>query len=639
MQTDLFQAIYYLSEEHYLDFELNDELSERILTRYLKLLDSNKEYFYASDIEKFRRYQFDIDDHLSNANLDLGFAIYTFFRQRVKEREVYVNNLLSQEFDFSLEEAYSLDGEGRAWANSVAELNNLWRKKVKNQALIQQFSDTPKDQINKNISKAYANISNIVWQNKPEEVFELYLNALTQEIGPHTQYMSRVTAENFRIQMSLSLEGIGASLTSDSTYTVVNKIMPGGPADKSGLLKAEDKIIGVGQSFDGIEDVTGWRLMDVVQKIRGKKGTNVFLKKFNGGDVSSTPETISITRDVIQLEDNAAKLEFQKVQNKVFAIIELPLFYANYRVRSTLPNTSNDVRLLIEKAKEEENLAGIILDLRNNGGGYLGEAIKLTGLFIDKGPVVQIKESGYTPHILKDTDSGTVYDGPLAVLVNQNSASASEIFAAAIQDYGRGLVIGERTFGKGTVQEVKALSSPEAGKAQSNIKLTIQQFFRINGGSTQVKGVTPDIKLSIGDRGSYGERELDNALPWSKIGHAEYNANTIIGIQSLNNWHRARAKISPAFNYLRASNKLQKENTQITVVPLNKKSRKKWNTMREAQRLNIVNQYRESLNLNPITKDSLSKITDDLPDKDKHWDRIYQRESALILNDYINTLH
>jgi len=405
----------------------------------------------------------------------------------IKEREKFAHDLLDKQLDFTLDEVYVLDGEKRDWVNSDSEMNELWRKKVKNQILIQQFSNTPEADIRQNIKDSYTNVSNIVWQNKPEEVFELYLNALTQEIGPHTQYMSRVTAENFRIQMSLSLEGIGASLTSDNAYTVVSKILPGGPADKSGLLKAEDKIIAVGQSSDDIKDVTGWRLMDVVKQIRGKKGTEVFLKKFNGGDVSSAPETISITRDVIQLEDNAAKLEYQEVNGRTFAVIELPLFYANYRAFSTLPNTSNDVRLLIEKAQKEKNIAGVIIDLRNNGGGYLGEAIKLTGLFIDEGPVVQVKATGYAPKILSDDDAGTAYDGPLAVLVNQNSASASEIFAGAIQDYGRGIIIGERTFGKGTVQEVKPLSKPEKGKAQSTIKLTIQQFFRINGDSTQVR--------------------------------------------------------------------------------------------------------------------------------------------------------
>jgi len=451
--------------------------------------------------------------------------------------------------------------------------------------------------------------------------------------------MSRVTAENFKIQMSLSLEGIGASLQSDNNYTVVRSIIAGGPADKAGELGNDDKIIGVGQSLDSIEDVTGWRLMDVVKQIRGEKGSTVYLKKYTDGDVSSVPEVISIVRDVIQLEDNAAKLEYQKVDNRTFAVIELPLFYANYKVRSHEPKTSSDVRKLLVKAQEEHDVDGVIIDLRGNGGGYLGEAIDLTGLFIDEGPVVQVQSADSSTYTLEDDDSGVAYEGPLAVLVDQYSASASEIFAAAIQDYGRGIVIGKRTFGKGTVQEVKPLAKAQKNNASSTIKFTTQQFFRINGDSTQLKGVTPDVEIDSGDRDEYGESKLDKALPWSKISKAEYKQQYVPSLLALNEMHLSRSSQSAAFKFLKANAELQEKSLNLKSVPLNKIQRQNWNELRENNRVGLLNEYRKTLKLKPVTKESIKDSNKDLPDEDQHWDRIYQRESALILNDFIKINH
>jgi len=515
-------------------------------------------------------------------------------------------------------------------------MNNLWRKKIKNQILIQQLSEADKNDIRENIRKTHTNRKNIVWQTKPEEVFELFLNAFTKEFGPHTQYMSRATAENFRIQMSLSLEGIGATLQNDNNYTIVRKIVGGGPADKAGELKSDDKIIGVGQTLDSIEDVTGWRLMDVVNQIRGKKGSTVYLKRFIGGDISSKPDVISIVRDVIQLKDSAAKIEYQKIKDRTFAVVELPLFYANYKDKSKGLTTSNDVRKLLLTAQKEHDIDGVIIDLRGNGGGYLPEAINLTGLFIDKGPVVQVQSKGEDADVYRDTQPGAVYDGPLAVLVDQNSASASEIFAAAIQDYGRGIVIGERTFGKGTVQEVKPLTRPQKNKASSTLKFTTQQFFRINGESTQVRGVTPDIELDIGNRGEYGEGKLDKALPWSKISEAEYDRSKIPGIIALNEMHLSRSSASPAFKFLKANSQLQENSLNVKAVHLNKSKRQEWNDNLELSRLNLINEYRKTLGLKSVNKDTIKDSNKDLPYEDKHWDRIYQNESALILNDFLD---
>jgi len=587
-------------------------------------------------VKEFKKYEFQIDDQFKNGNLGLGFVIYIYYRERVKEREKYVHELLSKKLDFNKDEFYTIDRADSEWPNSEQEMNNLWRKKIKNQILVQQLSEENQDKVYENIEKAHTNRTNIIWQTKPEEVFELFLNAFTKEFGPHTQYMSRTTAENFRIQMSLSLEGIGATLQNDNSYTIVRKIVGGGPADKAGELKADDKIIGVGQTKDSIEDVTGWRLMDVVSQIRGKKGTTVYLKRFIDGDISSKPDVISIVRDVIQLQDSAAKIEYQKVKDRTFAVIELPLFYANYKDKSKGLTTSSDVKKLLLNAQKEHDIDGVIIDLRGNGGGYLPEAINLTGLFIDKGPVVQVQSKDESADIYRDTKSGTVFDGPLAVLVDQNSASASEIFAAAIQDYGRGIVIGERTFGKGTVQEVKPLTRPQKNKASSTLKFTTQQFFRINGESTQVRGVTPDIELDIGNRGGYGEGKLDKALPWSQIDEAKYNHRKVPGILALHEMHLSRSSKSPAFKFLKANSKLQENSSNVKVVHLNKSKRQEWNNSLEKNRLNIINEYRKALRLKPVNKDTIKDSNKDLPDEDKHWDRIYQKESALILNDFLD---
>jgi carboxyl-terminal processing protease len=637
MQTDLYQTIRYLWKYHYKRLELDDELSSKILNRYLDMLDSNRQYFYAKDIEYFKQYEFKIDDQFKRGNPELGFAIYKVFRERIKERAEFVEKLLENNFDFSLVEYFEIDRSEKAWPNSIEEMNDLWRKRIKNQFLIQSLANTPDADIRKSLINTHNNRYKIIWQNKPEQVFEVFLNAYTQEVGPHTQYMSRLTAENFKIQMSLSLEGIGASLQNEDDFTVIRKIIAGGPADKSGLLNVNDKIIGVGQRSGLIEDVTGWNLMDVVKQIRGRKGSSVFLKVIPEGDLSAAPEIIEIVRDVIQLEDKEAKLEYQTVKDRTFAVIEIPLFYANHSRNNA--TTSSDVRDLIRKAEKERNISGVIIDLRGNGGGYLTEAINLTGLFIDSGPVVQVQSSTQKSKTLRDTDSGVAYEGPLAVLVDEYSASASEIFAAAIQDYGRGIVIGNKTFGKGTVQTTQPLEDADDSRASSTIKFTIQQFFRINGDSTQIKGVTPDVVLNVGDLSANGEEQLDNALPWTQMSPTRrYSPPEAIDWSELNARHLKRVQYSPAFQFLKAENALQNENLKLKQVPLNKEERRKWAEQREADRLSLLNIYRNSLNLRPVNSESLKDSNRDLPGQDKHWDRVFQKESALIFNDYLDVL-
>jgi carboxyl-terminal processing protease len=642
MQSDLHRSIIYLNRHHYNKIELDDALSSQILTRYLKSIDPNRHYFYSSDIELFKKFEYQIDDQFKAGQLQLGFEIYKILRTRVKEREEYASQLLSKGFNFDIEEEYILDRAESTWIKTPEEMNDVWRKSIKNSVITQMLEGTSEEKIRETLEKRYARNTHIIWQTKPEEIFEIFFNAYMKEIGPHTQYMSRVTAENFNIHMSLSLEGIGASLQSENDYTIVRKIIVGGPANKDGQLKVDDKIVGVGQSQENIEDVTGWRLMDVVKQIRGKKGTTVFLKTISSGSAGSPPKVISIVRDVINLEDNAAKLEYQIIDDKNFAVIEVPSFYAKRNREKSgkmnIVSTSKDVQKLIIKAQESGKVDGLILDLRGNGGGYLTEAINLTGLFIDEGPVVQVQDPKQKPEQLNDDDSGTAYDGPLAVLVDKSSASASEIFAGAIKDYGRGIIIGERTFGKGTVQTTQPLESKRSNNsASSTIKFTIQQFFRVNGESTQVKGVEPDITFNLGViDDDFGEGSLDNALPWAQISPAIYSTQKVNKISALTQRHLSRTKTNPAFAFLQNTNNIRDKNKEVKSVPLARESRKAWFNERESERVTMLNKYRQSLKLEPITSETLQDSDKDLPNGDKHWDRVLQKEAAYILSDFIS---
>ncbi|MCL4166518.1 UNVERIFIED_CONTAM: hypothetical protein GTU68_047788, partial [Idotea baltica] len=398
------------------------------------------------------------------------------------ERTEMALNLIKQDFDFTVNESINIDRESLQWAQDE-EIENRWYKRIKNDTLQQIMAETELDEIRSNLANRYQRQRDVTFQLKADEVFEWFMNAYARELGPHTQYMSHVTSENFRINMSLSLEGIGAALQTEQDYTVINRLIPGGPAELSGAIDPEDKIVAVGQANEEKVNVIGWRLMDVVQMIRGDKGTIVSLDVIKNDSAPGTPpETIKLTRDVIQLEDQAAKLT-------------IPSFYSNSGIASNggakYTATTHDVRKLLEQV-EESNSEGVIIDLRGNGGGYLNEAISLTGLFIPQGPVVQVVQSNRKRQVLNDDDRSVAYDGPMVVMIDRYSASASEIFAAALQDYGRALIIGERSFGKGTVQRVAPLRYGNNVTHESQVKLTTAKFFRINGGSTQYEGVMPD---------------------------------------------------------------------------------------------------------------------------------------------------
>ena len=529
-------ATKFLANWHYKDTRLDDELSEMIFDGYLDLLDPNYSFFLATDIETFAPYRLNLDDALQHSDPTPAYEMFNIYVQRVKERVAFAREQLKQPMDFTIDENYIWDRSDIKWAKTEAELDEFWRLRVKNDYLRLRLTDKEDEAILETLDDRYENLDRRISELNSDDIFQFFMNAFAQSIEPHTAYMSPRRSENFEISMRLSLEGIGALLGRENEYTSIASVVPGGPADKEGHLKAGDKVLAVGQGKDGkMEDVVGWRVDDVVDLIRGPKHTIVRLEVLHEDTGLNGPtEVIEIVRDEVKLEEQAAQSRIIEVPGEneevvKVGVIDLPVFYLDFTGRAkNLPDyrsSTRDVRRLIDEMKAE-GIEGLIIDLRNNGGGSLLEATTLTGLFIDEGPVVQVRNSSGRISTEEDTDPGMAWDGPLAVLVNRYSASASEIFAAAIQDYGRGLVIGETTFGKGTVQNLVDLDDyapPSDEGKMGQLKITMAQFFRVNGGSTQNRGVVPDIQFpSAGDPEEYGERSLDNALPWTSIPTANY---------------------------------------------------------------------------------------------------------------------
>jgi carboxyl-terminal processing protease len=532
-------ATRFLTNYHYKRTRLDDELSSHIFDSYLELLDPNRIYFLRSDVETFERYRLGMDDALRHSDLQSAYEVFNVYRDRVQQRVDYARKRVKEPFDFTVDEYYQFDREGEPWAADTAELDELWRKRVKNDYLRLLLTDKEPEAIVETLVERYDNLERRIRELNNEDVFQFFMNAFAQSIEPHTAYLSPRSSENFEISMKLSLEGIGALLGRENEYTLISSIVPGGPADQDGRLKAGDRITAVGQGSDGkMVDVIGWRIDDVVELIRGPKDTVVRLAILPEDEsVSGPTTTIEIVRNEVKLEEQAAKSEIIEVpveggeEGKVMkvGVIDLPVFYLDFNGRAqNLPDyrsSTRDVQRLIGELRDQ-GVQGIVVDLRNNGGGSLLEATTLTGLFIDKGPVVQVRNSSGRISLEEDVEPGMAWEGPLAVLVNRYSASASEIFAAAIQDYGRGVVIGEPTFGKGTVQSLLDLDdyAPADKPGMGQLKITMAQFFRVNGGSTQNRGVVPDIRFpSAGDPEEYGERSLDNALPWTSIDAARYD--------------------------------------------------------------------------------------------------------------------
>lgn len=517
---------YILDNNHYRKIDLNDSLSSAILDSYLKNLDNNKSYFLASDIQSFEKYRLVIDDMTKKEDVTVAFDIYNVFIRRSKERMDYVlNHLVNQNFDYSSDEYYETEREKEPWPKSKEELNEIWRKIIKSQALSLKLANKGEQEIKETLKKRYERFAKTLSQFNSEDVFGVYMNSITSSYDPHTDYLSPKASELFKQSMSLSLEGIGAQLQNDNDFTKIVKILPGGPAEKSDKIHVNDLITGVAQGATGeMVDVVGWRIDEVVKLIKGPKGTTVriqFLPAATG--VNGPSSEITLVRDKIKLEDQSAKKQVinyqQNGRDVKLGVISLPSFYMDFEAYQKgdpeYRSTTRDVRRLIQEL-QKEGVDGVVMDLRNNGGGSLAEAIDLTGLFIKNGPVVQVKSSNNQIQVFEDEDQKVVYTGPLVVLTNRFSASASEIFAGAIQDYQRGVIVGESTFGKGTVQTVLDLHRFINDKEPvGELKLTFQKFYRVAGSSTQHKGVIPDIKLpSALEVDQYGESSYPSALPW-----------------------------------------------------------------------------------------------------------------------------
>ena len=642
-------ALKVINQHHYKRHHLDDDMSDAILERYLDMLDPNRSFFTVKDIERFKKYENTLDDALIHADLEPAFKIFKQFRKRVDERIAYALSQLDKKFDFTRNEQYRFDRSEAQWPRNKNEQNEIWRKRVKNDILALRLTNKDKKDIKQTLKKRYEGIRRRTHQLASEDVFQSFLNSYTLSLEPHTAYMSPRVSENFDISMRLSLEGIGAVLRTDNEYTLVQRIIPGGPAYQSEKLHAGDRIVGVGQNRRGeIVDVIGWRLQDVVELIRGPKGSVVRLRILPEGDGPTS--VLTLTRNKIKLEDQAAKSSIIEGLDGMgslrIGVIELPAFYRDFRGHSRgvkdYRSTTRDVRRLLAEL-EKKNVDGILIDLRQNGGGSLIEATGLTGLFIPEGPVVQIKNAAGNIEIEQDPDPSLIYKGPLAVLVDSSSASASEIFAGAIQDYKRGIIVGEPTFGKGTVQTLVDLNRyiKNGDNKLGRLRLTMAQFFRINGGSTQFKGVVPDIIFpSASKPNDLGERSLENALPWSRIDAADYTPTNLANIALYREQHKQRIANDPGFRYLTEEALLLQEIRDLDMVTLVEKQRKlEWDN-REKQRKEMKKRYRVAMGLPPLPENSDEKKEkhegNGLYDEDDdHSKKIMLNEAAKILADYI----
>ncbi len=632
---------------HYEHQRLDDKLSSRVLDILLDDIDSTRSYLLAADVKEFEQYRYSLDEALNRGDMRPAFIIFNRFQQRVSERLSFLLNELhskAADYHFDTDERLDLDREKAPWATTSAELDDLWRKRLKNSILNLKMAGKEKDAIIELLSKRYQNQLNRVHQSQSEDAYQTFMNAVTRAFDPHTQYFSPRNTENFNINMSLSLQGIGAVLQTEDEHTKVVRLVPAGPAAKAGNLQPADKIIGVGQAEGDIVDVIGWRLDEVVELIRGPKSTTVRLEILPANSSGTDSKIISIVRDEVKLEEQSAQKDVIEVKDgdvtHKIGVIDIPTFYIDFQGRMEnkpdYKSTTRDVTVLINELKEE-GIDGLIIDLRNNGGGSLEEAITLTGLFIPQGPVVQVRSTHGRVEVLPDQDPSVLYDGPITVLVNRLSASASEIFAGAIQDYGRGLIVGGQTFGKGTVQSLRPLRSGQ-------LKITQAKFYRVSGDSTQHQGVIPDILFpSLFDKEKIGESALEEALPWDTIRPAEYNSNKGIAatLPALRQLHQTRIEHNPDFRFLREQKALITELRQQTQVSLNEKVREQERKANDDKRLKLENERRKAKGM-PLLTSIDDEESDNAADAEKKDDKKPEEDDALlieaghILVDYMN---
>ncbi len=614
------ELIEQLEENHYSKLPYDDKLSAQHLDAYIDALDGGKMFFTAQDIAEFQKYRTTMDDQLPEGNLEAGFNIFNRFQERLETRLHSLIDSMPERvaaMDFTLDESYDLDFEDREWASTSAELDDRWRKHLKNQVLSLRLADKEASEIPETLAKRYQNQLHRVEQYNNQDVFQIYANALTELYDPHTNYFSPRRSENFNINMRLSLEGIGAVLQAEDEYTKVARLVAKGPADKQGELKPSDRIVGVGQDENGeIVDVIGWRLDDVVDLIRGPKGSTVRLQVIPAkAPATDARKLITIVRNEVKLEEQAAQkkiLEIPNGENTLkIGVIDIPAFYIDFeamrRGDDEYKSTTRDVSKLLAELQEED-IDGLVIDLRNNGGGSLQEANELTGLFIEYGPTVQIRHS--SRRVWRDGKrlKSSYYDGPLAVLINRLSASASEIFAGAIQDYERGLIVGDRSFGKGTVQTLTPLT-------EGQLKITESKFYRISGDSTQHRGVIPDLAFpSLYDPEEIGESALDHALPWDQINpvrHRRYDDLSTV-LPRLTSLFEERSHANPDFILLEDQIGLAAENRKLTSLPLNEKARIEMRDRQKAEALAIENKHRAAIGEEPLSSlDDEEELSED----------------------------
>lgn len=598
-----------LEERHYSKQAYTDELSSQHLDAYIDSLDGSKMFLTAADIKEFQQYRTVMDDQLPEGNLDAGFAIFNRFQERLRTRLESINENLPEiiaVMDFTVDEYYELDTDDRDWATAQPELDERWRKHLKNQVLSLRLAEKSAEEIPETLNRRYANQLKRVAQYNHQDVFQIYANALTELYDPHTNYFSPRRSENFNINMSLSLEGIGAVLQAEDEYTKVARLVPKGPADKQGDLEPSDKIVGVGQGDEGdIEDVIGWRLDEVVQLIRGPKDSTVRLQVIPGKSKSTDErKTITIVRNEVKLEEQSAQKKILEIPNgddtiKV-GVIDIPAFYIDFeamrRGDKEYKSTTRDVKKLLQEL-QDEGVDGLVVDLRNNGGGSLQEANELTGLFIEYGPTVQIRHS--SRRVWRDGKrlKSDYYEGPLVVLINRLSASASEIFAGAIQDYERGIIVGDRSFGKGTVQTLSPLT-------EGQLKITESKFYRISGDSTQHRGVVPDLAFpSLFDTEEIGESSLDHALNWDQINsvrHRRYDDLSSV-LPLITNLYEERSEANPDFVYLEDQIAMATQTRKLEQLPLNEEKRIALRESQESKALAIENKRRVAKGEAPLT--------------------------------------
>ena len=634
-----------LKRHHYSKPPLDDARSAIIYDSYLKLLDPSRSYFLASDIAEFDKWKFQFDDFLKSGDLNPGFIIYKRYLDRVKSRLDFTLAELKKgpdSFDFTAKETLQIDRKDAPWLTSEAELNDLWRKRIKDEVLRLKIAGKEPAKIQELLTKRYKNQLSRLDQTRSEDIFQAYINTFAMSYDPHTNYLSPDNAENFDINMSLSLEGIGAVLQSDNDQVKIVRLVPAGPADKTKQVAPADKIIGVAQGDKEMVDVIGWRLDEVVKLIRGPKGSVVRLEVIPASNAPNdqTSKIVSITREAVKLEEQAAKKSIlnlkQDGKNYKLGVIEIPAFYLDFKAfRAGDPNyksTTRDVKKLLTELQKEK-VDGVIIDLRNNGGGSLQEATELTSLFIDKGPTVLVRNADGKVDVLEDENPGAFYKGPMALLVNRLSASASEIFAGAMQDYHRALIIGGQTFGKGTVQTIQPLNHGE-------LKLTLAKFYRVSGQSTQHQGVLPDVAFpSIIDTKEIGESALPEAMPWDTIRPAIKPAVDPFKpyIDQLKAEHDARVAKDAEFIFIRdklaLADKLMAEKT----VSLNEAERRAQHADIDAKQLVMENARRKAKGEAPL-KEMKKEDEDALPvepEKTKPEDDAYLSETGRILLDYL----